>query len=172
LVKWPRSDRRGGKKGRTAITGSQPVDLMPPRAMKRRIVRGSLKYAKITDTVEEVTCQLRIENVGAVPVRDAQGDIIGIVAERDVIRAIADFGPRALAMNCTEIISRNVETCNEQDTMARVAHLMTDRRVRHLLVTSDGKITGIVSIGDVVKHRLDELELEAGVLRDLAVAKN
>jgi CBS domain-containing protein len=142
----------------------------------REIMRGKsksqLKYAKTTDTVEEVASRLRIENVGAVPIRDESDDIIGMIAERDIIRAIADFGPRALEMNCTEISSRDLETCKPQDTMARVARLMTDRRVRHLLVTSDGDIAGIVSIGDVVKHRLEELELETGVLRDMAVARN
>lgn len=142
----------------------------------REIMKGKsksqLKYAKITDTVEEIACRLRIENVGAVPIRDADGNIKGMIAERDVIRAIADFGPRALAMNCAEIVPRDLETCKPQDTMARVARLMTERRVRHLLVTSDGDITGIVSIGDVVKHRLEELELETGVLRDMAAARN
>ncbi len=142
----------------------------------RQIMRGKsksqLKYAKITDTVEEVANRLRIENVGAVPIRDESGDIIGMIAERDIIRAIADFGPRALEMNCTEVSSRDLETCKPEETMARVARLMTDHRVRHLLVTSDGDIAGIVSIGDVVKHRLEELELETGVLRDMAVARN
>ena len=142
----------------------------------REIMRGKsksqLKYAKISDTVEEVASRLRIENVGAVPIQDERGHIVGMIAERDIVRAIADFGPRALAMNCTEVVSQALETCKPQDKMASVARLMTDRRVRHLLVKSDGEITGIVSIGDVVKHRLDELELETGVLRDLAVARN
>ena len=141
----------------------------------REIMRGKshsqLKYAKITDTVEEVICRLRIENVGAVPIRASNDDIVGMISERDVVRAIADFGPRALAMNCTEIVQRDLQTCNPDDSMARVARHMTDRRVRHLLVTTDDEITGIVSIGDVEKHRLEELELEAGVLRDLAVAR-
>lgn len=95
-----------------------------------------------------------------------------MVVERDVIRAIADYGPRAPAMNCTDIVSTDFDTCKPTDSMARVARMMTDRRVRHLLVTSDDEITGIVSIGDVVKHRFEELELEAGVLRDLAVARH
>lgn len=139
------------------------------------ILRGKptsqLKYAKPTDTVEEVACRLRIENVGAVPILDDRGDIVGMIAERDVVRAIADFGSRALSMPCTEVVSRDIETCNLDDTMGRVARLMTDRRVRHLLVKADGKINGIVSIGDVVKHRLAELELETNVLRDMAVVR-
>ena len=145
---------------------------MQVREIMRGKSKGQLKYAKVTDTVEEIACQLRLENVGAVPIRDAHGDIVGMIAERDVIRAIADFGPRALAMNCTEIVARDLETCRPQDTMARVARQMTDRRVRHLLVTSDDEITGIVSIGDVVKQRLEELELETSVLRDMAVARS
>lgn len=134
--------------------------------------KSELKYARVTDTVEEVVCRLRIENVGAVPIRDDSEEIVGMVVERDVIRAIADYGPRALAMNCTDIVSTDFDTCKPTDSMARVARMMTDRRVRHLLVTTDDEITGIVSIGDVVKHRFEELELEAGVLRDLAVARH
>lgn len=141
----------------------------------REIMRGKsksqLKYAKVSDTVEEVASRLRIENVGAVPIQNEDGHIVGMIAERDVVRAIADYGARALAMNCTEIVPQSLETCKPHEKMAQVARLMTERRVRHLLVKSDGEITGIVSIGDVVKHRLDELELEAGVLRDLAVAR-
>ena len=145
---------------------------MQVREIMRGKTKSQLKYAKISDTVEEVASRLRIENVGAVPIQDERGHIVGMIAERDVVRAIADFGPRALAMNCTEVASQALETCKPQDKMASVARLMTERRVRHLLVKSGGEITGIVSIGDVVKHRLDELELETGVLRDLAVARN
>lgn len=151
-------------------------DFRKEEAMQvQDILRGKptsqLKYAKPTDTVEEVACRLRIENVGAVPILDDRGDIVGMIAERDVVRAIADFGSRALSMPCTEVVSRDIETCNLDDTMGRVARLMTDRRVRHLLVKADGKINGIVSIGDVVKHRLAELELETNVLRDMAVVR-
>jgi CBS domain-containing protein len=151
-------------------------DFRKEEAMQvQDILRGKptsqLKYAKPTNTVEEVACRLRIENVGAVPILDDRGDIVGMIAERDVVRAIADFGSRALSMPCTEVVSRDIETCNLDDTMGRVARLMTDRRVRHLLVKADGKITGIVSIGDVVKHRLAELELETNVLRDMAVVR-
>lgn len=151
-------------------------DFRKEEAMQvQDILRGKptsqLKYAKPTDTIEEVACRLRIENVGAVPILDDRGDIVGMIAERDVVRAIADFGSRALSMPCTEVVSRDIETCNLDDTMGRVARLMTDRRVRHLLVKADGKITGIVSIGDVVKHRLAELELETNVLRDMAVVR-
>lgn len=145
---------------------------MQVREIMRGKTKSQLKYAKISDTVEEVASRLRIENVGAVPIQDESGHIVGMIAERDVVRAIADYGPRALAMNCTEVASQALETCKPQDNMANVARLMTERRVRHLLVKSDSEITGIVSIGDVVKHRLDELELETGVLRDLAVARN
>lgn len=141
-----------------------------------KVMRGKtksqLKYASISDTVEEVASRLRIENVGAVPIQDAEGDIVGMISERDIVRAIADFGPRALAMNCTEVASHDLDTCKPEDSMARVARRMTDRRVRHLLVKSSDDIVGIVSIGDVVKHRLEDLELETGVLRDIAVARH
>jgi CBS domain-containing protein len=75
-------------------------------------------------------------------------------------------------MTVAELMTKNVVTCSPDDTISHVSHVMSQRRIRHLPVLAGQKLTGIVSVGDVVKHRLDELELETNVLRDYAVSRH
>ena len=113
---------------------------------------------------------LNVKNIGAAVVRDAHGAVIGIISERDVIRSIAANGERALEMQVRDVMTSDVKSCKTTDTISEVMKVMTVNRFRHLPVIEDGKLKGIVSIGDVVKHRLDETEMEARVLRDYVVA--
>jgi CBS domain-containing protein len=123
-------------------------------------------------TVEHLAQRLRAERVGALVVSETGTSADGIVSERDVAYGIAEQGAAILGRTAAEVMTKAVVTCSPDDTIAHVAKTMTHRRIRHLPVTEGKRLVGIISVGDVVRHRLDELELEANVLRDYAVARH
>ena len=98
------------------------------------------------------------------------GEAIGLISERDIVGALAHRGPRAGDTPIREVVSGPMLTVPVNENLKRAMALMTGARVRHLPVMEDGELIGIVSLGDMVKHRLEELELEGNVLRDLAIA--
>lgn len=112
-----------------------------------------------TATVAELISELATHNVGALPVVDG-GRLVGIVSERDVVRRLHDAGPELLEASVGDIMITGVTTCAPGDSVADIAAVMTNRRFRHLPVVVDGELAGIVSIGDLVKARIDLLESE------------
>ena len=116
--------------------------------------------------------RLALERIGALVVSEDGQRVAGIISERDIVRAVAEGGPELLssARRVAEVMTRNVFTCTSEDTVKHVMGEMTRRRVRHLPVIDGGKLAGIVSIGDIVKNRLEEVELEADVLRGAYLA--
>jgi CBS domain-containing protein len=99
------------------------------------------------------------------------GDAIaGITSEREIVHAIARYGERALTMPVTDILAHGMFPIAPQDSLKYAMNLMTRHHVRHLPVIADSKLVGIVSIGDIVKHRIDDLEMESNVLRDVYIA--
>ena len=122
------------------------------------------------ETVAATARLLNLKRIGAVVVCDAPGTVIGVISERDIIRGIAINGQRALDMRVGELMTSEVIVCKPTDTIAEVMQVMTDGRFRHLPVIEDGKLQGIISIGDVVKNRLEETDLEARSLRDYVLA--
>ena len=124
------------------------------------------------ETVAATARLLNYQRVGAVLVRDAKDNVVGVISERDIIRGIAVNGARALDMEVRELMTREVVSCKPTDTISEVMRVMTTRRFRHLPVMEDGALKGMISIGDVVKHRLDESELETRVLRDYVIASH
>lgn len=123
-------------------------------------------------TVADVVRRLADAQVGALVVCDAEKRIRGIVSERDVVRSIAEGGAAALERPVESIMTRDVHTCGPQETVARAMALMTRFRYRHLPVVDHGRLVGMISIGDLVKHRVREMELETGVLRDRVIARH
>lgn len=111
--------------------------------------------------------------IGALVVPDELGQrpLIGTLTERDIIRALGKYGAKLLTMRVSDAMSRNVPICSPQDSIARLMQQMTTSRYRHLPVVDQGKLTGLVSIGDVVKARVADMELETGLLRDLYIAR-
>jgi len=103
--------------------------------------------------------------IGAVLVRDAGHAVLGVLSERDIVRALASHGAEALAMTASVVMTRDVIYGAPTDTLDKVLATMTDRRVRHMPVLHEDKLVGLVSIGDVVKRRLEDIEEEAGHLR-------
>lgn len=108
---------------------------------------------------------LRQKSIGALVVSHDGAAVLGILSERDIIHALADRGAAATATTVAELMSRHVVTCAPEDGIAELMAEMTERRIRHLPVIQAGRLAGIVSIGDVVKSRLDEVESEASDLR-------
>ncbi|HEX5959268.1 MAG TPA: CBS domain-containing protein [Hyphomicrobiaceae bacterium] len=122
--------------------------------------------ASPTLTLLEAAERLAERHIGALVVVDATGDLVGIISERDVIRALSEAGPECLGRTVAEHMTRQVVTCQESDTLDELMALMTTRRFRHLPVVADGDLIGIVSIGDVVKHHVAEIEMEATAMRE------
>lgn len=118
--------------------------------------------ASLRSAVERMTKR----NVGALVVVNDDGKVVGMLAERDVVHALADSAERALNESVADVMSHRPITCGPRDRLADLMAVMTEHRVRHLPVVEDGHLLGLVSIGDLVKARLGELEFESNVLRD------
>ncbi|MDR3519004.1 MAG: CBS domain-containing protein [Azospirillaceae bacterium] len=108
---------------------------------------------------------LTSNHIGAVPVVDPHDGLVGIISERDIVRGITEHGSSVLNLAVETLMTRDVLTCTPQETMGTIMDLMTTRRIRHLPVIERGALCGIISIGDAVKNRLDENELEMETLR-------
>jgi CBS domain-containing protein len=117
-------------------------------------------------TVTDALLVLKQRRIGALAVTGPTPPLAGIFSERDVVRALADHGAAALQMNVAELMSKDITTCQESTTVEELMGLMTERRIRHVPVVEDGQLVGMVSIGDVVKARFDELEHEKKDLLD------
>lgn len=115
--------------------------------------------------VAEVAGVLAQKRIGAVVVTDPDARIAGIISERDIVRALSEHGTDALGRPASAVMTTDVGTCRESHTINELMEMMTRRRFRHLPVEQDGKLAGIVSIGDVVKARIEEVEREAEEIR-------
>lgn len=122
------------------------------------------------DILLDIVIKLHTYNIGAVPVVDAGGAVVGIVSERDIVNAIAIRGHKAVLGPVAGVMSRPVLMCRLTDHIQSATRTMIERRVRHLPVTDNGRLAGIVSIGDLLKPHLAESRLETAVLRDMAKA--
>jgi len=117
------------------------------------------------DTVGAAIEALVSRNIGALVASEDGETVDGIISERDIVHALARHGVALLALSVAEVMTRSVVTCDPTESVAELMAEMTNRRIRHLPVVRDGRLCGIVSIGDVVKNRLDEIEYEARSLR-------
>ena len=104
--------------------------------------------------------------IGAVLIQGAGGRIAGILSERDIVRALSEHGAAALTVQVAQAMTRNVATCGEDETIASIMERMTAGKFRHMPVVTEGKLVGLVSIGDVVKQRVGEIESESEALRE------
>lgn len=116
--------------------------------------------------IADVAALMGKKRIGAVVVLDGDERIAGIVSERDITRGLAEHGAALLEMSADRIMTRTVVTCSPDDGIDGLMRKMTTGRFRHLPVVDQGKMVGIVSIGDIVKHRLEELEAESSLLQD------
>lgn len=117
-------------------------------------------------TIAEATERLNTKRIGVLVVSRDGTLVDGILSERDIVNGLAEHGVSLLDQKVEALMTADVRTCTREDTVMSVMELMTDRRIRHVPVVEEGKLVGIVSIGDAVKNRLNELENEASQLRE------
>jgi CBS domain-containing protein len=114
----------------------------------------------------EIARVLREHGIGCVVVSGEDGKIAGIVSERDIVRGIAKSGEDVLKQPVSACMTKHVVTCKESDTIERLMSEMTAHRFRHMPVVERGRLVGLVSIGDVVRMRIAEAEMEAAAMRE------
>ena len=134
-----------------------------------QILRGKGRDVVVTQphrTLMEAAQLLAEKGIGAVVVSDATRSVLGILSERDIIRAIARNGAGALDQSVSKYMTQKVFTVTEETPVDVVMETMTNGRFRHVPVTAEGQLIGLVSIGDVVKHHVNEIESEHRALRD------
>ena len=117
-------------------------------------------------TLQDAAAVLTRHRIGALIVRGEAGALMGIISERDIVRAVAELGQAGLAQPVSTRMTENVAVCDESGTIAEIMETMTRFRFRHLPVVRDGKVCGIISIGDVVKSRIYETTCEAEALKE------
>jgi CBS domain-containing protein len=128
--------------------------------------KGAAVFTLAADvSLESAARELHTRKVGALVVLDESGAVAGVLSERDVVREVARRGEKALEDRVSAAMSRSVITAHLQETVDEGLARMTDRRVRHLPVIEDGRLVGIVSIGDLVKHRIAAVEAEAAAMQ-------
>jgi CBS domain-containing protein len=121
--------------------------------------------AKPNVSLLEVANKLATKRIGAIVIVGAKGEIAGILSERDIVRALSTRGPDCLNQPVSESMAQ-VVTCQETDSLEALMAMMTARRSRHLPVVTDDELVGIISIGDVVKHHVAEVKMEAVAMRE------
>jgi CBS domain-containing protein len=116
-------------------------------------------------SIADVCRLLQRRRIGAVPVVDDGGTILGILSERDMVAGLSEHGAAVVGLTAEQLMTRQVRHCHPDDSIGELMAVMTNRRVRHLPVIDEGRLCGLISIGDVVKARLDEAALEVDSLR-------
>jgi CBS domain-containing protein len=109
---------------------------------------------------------LAAHRIGAVVISGAGGRLAGILSERDIVRAVSELGASALQITVGQTMTRNVATCSQDESIASIMERMTAGKFRHMPVVEKSRLIGLVSIGDVVKQRVDEIERESAAMRD------
>ena len=133
--------------------------------------KGGLVFTVTPGTsIAQLSQQLSTRRIGSVLVLDGEGSVAGIVSERDLVRALASHGAKAMELEARQVMTREVITCDPDDSIDRVMQTMTQGRFRHLPVVRHGELLGLVSIGDVVKARLEETKHETEALKAYIVA--
>lgn len=120
-------------------------------------------------TIIDVARTLRAKRIGAVIVLDSERRIKGVLSERDIVRGICEFGGAVLEKSVGDLMTSEVICCGLDDSITDIMGMMTGRRIRHVPVVENGQLQGIISIGDVVKGRMSETELEAQALKEYIV---
>ena len=115
--------------------------------------------------LKEIAEKLAHRKIGAIIIVGDAGRVAGIISERDLVRVVAERGPAALSMTAADAMTRTVVSCHEGSTLDELMSLMTNGRFRHVPVVEDGALVGLVSIGDVVKYHLADMELEVTAMR-------
>ena len=135
-------------------------------AAKERNLGGDITCIEPTADLATAAKLLSARRIGAVVIRGAGGRLAGILSERDIVRALSEHGVDALALPVGQVMTRDVATCGEDDSVASIMERMTAGKFRHMPVIARGQLAGLISIGDVVKQRVEEIESESEAMRD------
>lgn len=127
---------------------------------------GEVMTGDPTMTIAQVCARLAEHKIGALVMADEGQRVIGIISERDIVRVMAAHGAAALQDPASRHMTRTVVSCTRRDSVDELMEIMTRGRFRHVPIVEDGRLVGIVSIGDVVKHRMAEIEREAAEIRN------
>ena len=136
-----------------------------------KIKGPSVKTVRPDETAKAFAEHLKDERIGAMIVSHDGNALDGIISERDLAYGVAAYGDTLPSMSVSELMTKVVIVCKPEDSILEVMNIMTQRRIRHLPVKDGEQLIGIISIGDVLKNRLGEMQLEANVLRDIAIAR-
>ncbi len=117
-------------------------------------------------SLAEAVRLLAEKRIGAAVILGADRRLAGIISERDIVRVLAERGAAVLDEPVSQTMTRKVESCNESDTVSQIMQRMTEGKFRHMPVVDQGQVVGVVSIGDIVKYRLHEMERESTAMRD------
>ena len=117
-------------------------------------------------TLSAAVGMLAEKRIGALLILGADRRVVGVLSERDIVRALAERGAEALGEPVSRTMTRNVSTCTEKETISSIMERMTQGKFRHVPVVEQGRLVGIVSIGDVVKHRVREMEQDSAAMHD------
>ncbi len=140
------------------------ADILKSKGTGVKTVRPDLPVLALAE-------RLRDERIGAMIVSRDGRTVDGIISERDIAYGLATHGPSVSKMSTAELMTKAVTTCTPADSVTEIANSMTQGRFRHMPVLEGGFLVGIVTIGDVLKHRVAEVQMEANVLRDYAIAR-
>ena len=127
---------------------------------------GNVTTIEPSADLAAATKLLAEKRIGALLITGAEGRVVGILSERDIVRTLAAHGAAALQLPLSEVMTRKVVTCTESETVSVIMERMTAGKFRHVPVVEQERLIGVISIGDVVKHRLQEMENESSALRD------
>ncbi len=133
---------------------------------------GKIYFVQAGDTVATAAALLSSNNIGALPVRDSEGKLIGILSERDIVRGFGREGERVKSRRTRDLMTKDVATCTRETSIDEVLGIMSRRHIRHLPVLENARVIGMVSLRDVMEAMLQKTELERNVLRDLAIVSS
>ncbi|WP_319413498.1 CBS domain-containing protein [uncultured Cohaesibacter sp.] len=167
----PRAEQKGKR-----VSASQDAHIAFEKAYSNTTVgdileeaHGVLYSVTVNASLASVIAELNVRKIGNMPVVDPNAGLVGVVSERDVIRATGDLGEEALSRPVKDFMTANPKTCSKGDKVGDVMKRMTDGRFRHMPVVDGDVLEGVISIRDIVMHRVKEVEFEALRLKQLLV---
>lgn len=164
--------KRGDKVEKTTYSQSTESNLSHAQSTVSKLIEGkgdAVFAVRPNDTISQVVGVLKDKRIGAVVVTDQNGSLQGILSERDIVRRMADTPGQTLPQSVEGLMTKDVMTCSPDDLLIDVLKKMTDGRFRHMPVLTDGDLKGMITIGDVVNFRLNELEYEALRMKQMIV---
>ncbi len=163
----------GDRESHSTVSQSAETNLSSTKTTVAEILEnkgGDVVSVNVDDTIESVVILLNEKRIGAVLVKDESDNIAGILSERDIVRKMAETPGKTLPQQVKNLMTKNVVTCTPSDLLINILHKMTDGRFRHMPVVDDNNnLQGIISIGDLVHFRLNQLEYEALRMKQMIV---